>query len=521
MLGNVGEAMEYLEKAIKINPASDAAAFEISRIALAGGDLENAYRYGRMALSIDGYNEWYLNNMANIFISANRPDSLISILETYVERIPGNDEILYNLGGLYLEYGKPVEAEKIFTQLRETYGDSQQLIFALLNAKNAQGKSDETEILLKEMISREPGNINYLGMLAEQYRKTGEKEKADEIYEKLFEISPGNKLLQLSYVDFLLEDKRFAELSGQLNNLMLSDSLGIEEKIAILENVSGNQGFGSEYGKQLQVSALILEASYPGNFEVRMAVAGVFGATGEREEEIKRMSAALNDNHDYYQGWEELLLKLNDYGDFDRLYSTAQKVATDFNRYPLPKLLLAFAATEKGDYEKALEELNKVKILVNNQEEYMVQIYSLEADIYYRQGQYEIAFGKFDQALAINPDDVMLLNNYAYFLSEQNMNLPKAEEMIVRCLKSERNNTYLDTYAWVLYKQGKYRKAGEIMKEIFKEEENDPELLEHYGYIRKALRDCKGAVVYWEMALKGDETKKYLEKEIELCRGKM
>ncbi|MEZ5010869.1 MAG: hypothetical protein R2744_04365 [Bacteroidales bacterium] len=64
------------------------------------------------------------------------------------------------------------------------------------------------------------------------------------------------------------------------------------------------------------------------------------------------------------------------------------------------------------------------------------------------------------------------------------MNLPKAEEMIVRCLKSERNNTYLDTYAWVLYKQGKYRKAGEIMKEILRKRKmtrNCSNIMEIYG----------------------------------------
>ena len=216
MLGNVGEAMQYFEKAIKINSRSDAAAYEISQIALSGGDLENAYRYGRLALSIDGYNEWYLNNMANIFISANRPDSLISVLEKYVERIPGSDDVLYNLGGLYLEYGRAAEAEEIFNRLRETYGDNQQIIYSILNARNSLGKSAEAEQLLKEMIKKEPANINYAGMLAEQYRRIGEMDKADEFYRSLFEINPGSKLLQLSYVDFLLEDKRFEVLKRNL-----------------------------------------------------------------------------------------------------------------------------------------------------------------------------------------------------------------------------------------------------------------------------------------------------------------
>ena len=49
--------------------------------------------------------------------------------------------------------------------------------------------------------------------------------------------------------------------------------------------------------------------------------------------------------------------------------------------------------------------------------------------------------------------------------------------------------------------------------------ENDPEILEHMGYILKKLSKCEEAVDYWKMALAGDSSKDYLLKEIELCGG--
>jgi len=115
----------------------------------------------------------------------------------------------------------------------------------------------------------------------------------------------------------------------------------------------------------------------------------------------------------------------------------------------------------------------------------------------------------------------MLLNNYAYFLAENDRDLPKALKMSEKAITREGENaTYLDTYAWVLYKSGKYREAHKVMLRIFStSKENDPEILEHMGFILMKLSRCDEAVGYWKLALEGDGTKEYLNKEIELCGG--
>lgn len=520
MLGNSGEAVRYFEQALALNPESDASAYEISIIALIRGDLALARSFGRRAISIDGENIWYLNNLTNIYFSLNEADSAIMIMEDIVRIYPDNDDTRFNLGGLYLETGEAEKAEKVFEEMRVKYGSNQQIIYALLNARDALNKRDEAEALLHEMIKAEPGDIGYRGMLAEHYRRGGEMAKAQVIYEQLFSEEPDNPLLQLSYTDFLLEDKQFEELSGFLNKVVLNDSIPKLDKISLLSRVSENEGFIKEYAAQLILSAMVFEAAYPNDLQVGFGIASVLGKAGDREGEIKRLETLLQKDPDNYPRWEELLLRVSDYGDNDKLFEIAKKVSKDFNMYPLPKLLLAFSATDKGEYDLALGELSKVRILVNGQKEYMVQILSLEADIYYRQGKVGEAFKRFDQALEINPDDILILNNYAYFLAENDMELKKADEMITKCLKEERNNTYLDTYAWVLYKMKKFDEAEQIMKEIFSEPQSDPELLEHYGYILAARNNCTEAVKYLQASLKLDKSKSYLIEEIQKCLEK-
>ncbi|MBE0676680.1 MAG: hypothetical protein IH591_18640, partial [Bacteroidales bacterium] len=69
-----------------------------------------------------------------------------------------------------------------------------------------------------------------------------------------------------------------------------------------------------------------------------------------------------------------------------------------------------------------------------------------------------------------------------------------------------------------LFKLGRYREAYRAMMRIFsRENERDPEILEHMGYIEKAMDNCKEAVVYWRSAMEMDSTKTYLEEEISRC----
>jgi len=98
--------------------------------------------------------------------------------------------------------------------------------------------------------------------------------------------------------------------------------------------------------------------------------------------------------------------------------------------------------------------------------------------------------------------------------------LKKALKMAEKVMQSEGENaTYIDTYAWVLYKMGKYRESYKVMMRIFeKQDERDPEILEHMGYILRALGKCNEATEFWKMSIETDSTKKYLEEEILKCR---
>jgi Tfp pilus assembly protein PilF len=185
----------------------------------------------------------------------------------------------------------------------------------------------------------------------------------------------------------------------------------------------------------------------------------------------------------------------------------------------LAKVLYANGALETGKYSLALDELKKAEIIAGDNKDFMVQVLTMRADIYYRMKDYSKAFQLFEDALKYNKDDLTVLNNYAYYLAEQNSRLKEAEEMSQIVIEKEKGNTtYLDTYAWILYKRGKVNEAAKIMESIIKSgDKPDATWYEHFGYILKKQKRCPKAIENWEIAVKLDSTKINLINEIKNC----
>lgn len=70
------------------------------------------------------------------------------------------------------------------------------------------------------------------------------------------------------------------------------------------------------------------------------------------------------------------------------------------------------------------------------------------------------AYAAYDSCLQYDPGNIGTLNNYAYFLSVDGVDLDRAEKMSAKVIAAEpKNATYLDTYAWILYRLGRYADA--------------------------------------------------------------
>lgn len=521
LTGNSGEALKFFEQCIKLNKESDATYYQMAQILIATGDIESGKKNLKKAYEIDDKNLWYIMMLASTYYQEEKIDSAIIYYENAIKYYPEKTEMKMTLGNLYSENRKFDKANRIFESIDEEYGINKSSTVASVQNLMWAERYNEALDKIKQLLEIYPDEILYNGLLAEIYRGLGENNKAMEVYNNMIENYPEDPQTQLSLCDFLINQKRYKELFIIIDKVIMNDNIRREDKLTLFARMIETPAIVETNGNKLQVSLMVLEEEYKNDHVVQILRPEVLLKQNRYNEAENLLEEIIKKQPENYFAFEKLLLLYLDTGNFNKLEERGKECATKFNRSLLAKVLYATGAMENKNYETANEELRKATILAGNNQEMIMQVLSMKADIYYRMKEYEKAFETFEEALKINKDDMMTLNNYAYYLAEQDKRLKEAEEMARKVIeKEEYNNTYLDTYGWVLYKRGKLRGAEEIFKKIIESGGDDPEYYEHYGYILKKRKKCEDAIFYWEKALKLDKTKIQLTEEIKNCRKK-
>ena len=427
---------------------------------------------------------------------------------------------MLTLGNLYSENKNYDKAISVFNSFDNKYGVNETSTLSAIKTLIEAGKYDEGLVKVQLLLQQSPDEIVYNGLLAQIYEGKNEKEKALEVYDKLLERNPGNAQVQLALCDFLLSGKNYEDLFRILNTVVLNNNVTREDKISLFAKMISMPDLIADQNNNLTINLMVLEANYDKDDVIPLLRAELLINQGKLEDAALRLEDIIKINQDNYYAWEKLLLVYLQMRDFKNLMVRGEECSTRFNRSFVAKVLYANGALESGKYEIAIEELRKAEILAGDNKDFMIQVLTMRADVYYRMKDYSKAFETFDEALKSNNEDLTVMNNYAYYLAEQNLKLKEAEEMSKRVIETEKGNTtYLDTYGWILYKRGKLKDAAKVFESIINSgEEPDAVWYEHYGFILKKQRKCTEAIDNWNAALKLDSTKTDLYKEIENCR---
>jgi Tfp pilus assembly protein PilF len=491
----------------------------MAQIVTSNGDLKNGKHYLTEALSIDNENLWYLTMLAGLYYQEKSIDSAIIYYEKAVKYFPEKESLLLSLGNLYSENKNYEKANLIFESFEFKYGINEKSTISSVKNLIAEGKYDKamekTLLLLKE----KPDEVLYNGLLADIYRSKNEKQKALDVYNMLLERNPDNPQIQLSLCDFLINEKSYEDLLNLLNTIILNTNVDRESKIALMAKLIEMPDLYKEYSDKIIIALMVFEANYNEDNIVPLLRPELLIRQEKLDDAALRLEEIIKSDPENYYAWEKLLFVYLQMKDYNHLFERGEECATKFNRSFPAKLLYANGALELKQYSIALEELRKAEILAVNNKDFIVQVLTMRADTYYRMKDYIKAFKTFETALKTDNQDLTIINNYAYYLAEQNSNLKEAEEMAKRVIMKEKDNTtFLDTYGWVLYKRGKLKEAAKVMESIINRgEKPDAVWYEHLGYILRKQKKCAAAIDNWNVALKLDSTKTELIKEIENC----
>lgn len=140
---------------------------------------------------------------------------------------------------------------------------------------------------------------------------------------------------------------------------------------------------------------------------------------------------------------------------------------------------------------------NEIKVQVDRAGYY--QVLGTLAFLSGRRGEYALWFEK---ALALDPQNHLAMNDYAYALAEDGRDLEKALKLAQRAIAIKSNQgAYRDTLGWVLYKLGRYEEALKELRIAVQTAPDSADLRYHLAAVYAKLGRKDDALVELEKAL--------------------
>jgi tetratricopeptide (TPR) repeat protein len=486
LLGNFPDAANMLTQCADIKPYDAAVNYQLAEIYYAVNDLPNAMRYSQRAVKQQPDNHWYKLQLANVCLAQNKLDSAITVYAQIVETQPYNPELRYNMALLYLENNMFKKAIKQLDRIEKTYGFTEEIALAKYKAYSQKRDRKATENILKRGIKQYPDELRFYGLLAELYSSLGKQREASEYYNKLLEEDPENAFGYISMIEFYKDYGRDDKALEETQRMYGTKNIDPELKIELYLKLSSDTVFCKKYNSQMDTLIRQLYEKHPDNLRVRLINVDL----NMREKNFVQAKNDLLYITTYIQTnyflWEHLFHLLYILEENEMLLETTGKALQYFADSYIFNFFHGYAASMLNQQDRAISSflvtLKKKKKEKKQDMDIELQTYILLAEAYNVQKLYAESDDVFERAIAISPYNPIILNNYSYYLALREEKLDIAEQYIKRCITFEPNNsTFLDTYAWVLYKLGQIDEAIIIIKKAIKNGGgNNTEIIEHY-----------------------------------------
>lgn len=512
--GAAGNAVALFAKSISLNKENDAAYYMLSQVYAAQNKRDLALKNAELAFKHDSTNKDYGLNYAQILQRSNKLDSALAIYSKLVELDSTDTDLLLNMSLIYGYKGNLKKSIQLFDEFSAKFGNSELILANKQKLYLQLNQVDSALSIGQRLVELYPDDPRHFTILGEIYGSMGNDSLAILYNKKALELVPNFPLAQIGLSDAYRREAKYPDYFRVLNAIFRNDDVLNKDKVNYFNQFLENKQFYQVFYPNIDTLINNFISTYPKDTSIYPIYAEHLTKMGKLNElnnflQVK-IDSGSKDTTLYYR-----FIELNFY--FKRFDTTKVYSKRAIAIYPnLVKMYLynSYSHFQLKEYDSTIAVL-KTALPYAKTDSMKVDMLSMIGDSYHSMGKLETAFEYYDQALKINPKNIQVLNNYSYYLSLTDKNLSKALKMINVVLEKDPNNgTYLDTKAWILYKQEKYEEAKEVMRKALIYGGNDSStILEHYGDILDKLNDKDSASMYWRMAYdKGNRSKELLKK---------
>ncbi len=518
--------------ALEIDSTSSAVLYELSNYYMFLNKRQLAFDALKKAVYYNGDNFEYKIALANLSRDLNQNKEAITIYEELTQKYPSKPELNYYLSDLYVRQGEIQKGIHALDILEENLGMNQMLSMRKFQLYSMLEQKDNAFAEVKKLARKFPNESRYEIMLGDLYLEQNQPDTALVYYQKAYAIDPENPYYIVSMANYYEYTGKNEAALNEIDLALRNSKLDVETKLGILGRyIQVLQQGKKDINSAIGLFETLLE-QHPQEKELNLMY-GQFLQMRDKPEEAKFQFQVVTESEpDNLNAWKLLMgiyLRLED---MDGCIKVCDDALAHFPNDPEFYFYKGAAYYQKKEYQKALDVYNQGLSTVPEKDgDLKSNFYGQMGDLYYHLERKDKAYEMYDKALEHNDRNVVVLNNYAYFLSLDKKDLSKAERMSNQCMKLQPDNsTYIDTYAWVLFVQGSYSLAKFYIElAISKDKNASGEIIEHHGDILFMNGEPEKAVEEWIKALglkekEGEDTrllkkkiadKKYYEKEAE------
>ena len=447
-------------------------------------------------------------------------DEALKVWTTPDSIYPHKMEISYKLAEALASSGdssKIARAIGVYDRIEKTQGKNIPLttskIRAFLSSQDTASIYKEVYSLLKSA----PHSVENNVFAGNVFAMFSDNDSALTYFDKACDLDSTSGLAYYSRANFYKSIGDSVNYDKEVFRALSRESLELDAKLELLTGyIRELYDDPSQQGRIQELFATLLD-QHPHEVDIHDLYCSYLIAIEDYAGAAEQLGYALDIDPSSEDRWRTLLslyMQADDYA------KSAEKGETALRYHPSSAMIHLMLGTDYNlmkEYDKALSNLNKSMELTDSVDyEAVSQIMSSMGDVYYAKGDRDSAFVYYDKAISIDPDNLLALNNCAYYLAVEGRDLDKAEEMSARTIKERPDDaTSLDTYAWVMFRKKNYTEAmAYIDKAIANSEDPSEELYHHAGDIYFMNGEPQKALEFWEKALALDPDNELLQRKV-------
>lgn len=517
--GHQDAAFDLLMRCVEIDSTASEAYYFLAQYYTALRQTDKAMAYIERAARLEPQNMTYLETLAHGYIGTERYAEATDVIERMYEADKSRQELLQTLYRLYTQQERLQEAVGVVDRMEQIDGKSERTALAKSGLYVQMDESQRAVDEMKLLSEQHPHDMRYRTLYASALMMNGERDEAADLLTEVLAEEPNNTQAQLALRNYYIGEEDSAHIDSLTHCFLLNPTATTEEKAYQLRSlISESEQADGDSTRILAYFAEMLRQSPPDPDIAELRAAYMELKKMPKDSVEHAFEYVLQIAPDRASSRLRLVQMAWERQDDSRIVELCQ-AARQYNPEEMGFYYFqGMAYYRQNDTDRALEAFqNGISVIGDDSSpEIVSDFYAVMGDLLFQKNRQQEAFAAYDSCLQWKPDNIGCLNNYAYYLSLNNQRLDEAEQMSFKAIKAEpKNATYLDTYAWILFMQGRYAEARIYIDQALQCDSTvEATITEHAGDIYALCGDIDGAVLFWQSALLENPTNKVLARKV-------